>query len=678
MNLHKTRLLLLLFVLPIAITYGQDTISVAVRTNILTDKIQLRWAVSTPSAWYYTNKHGITIERYTLMRGDGTLDIPEKVVLTPTPLKPHPLDDWQQIAQSDNYAAIIAQSLYGDDFEVSGGKKDIGQIIALSQEQEQRFAMSMFAAEMSFPAALFAGWGYEDTTVKPGERYLYRIVPVSPDETKHIETGSAYVGLDDYQPLPRPLDLSAMWGNGNVMVTWNSRLLERYYSSYYIERSEDGKKFRRLTDVPLINMMDGDRMFYNDSIANNKTYYYRVVGLTAFSQEGPLSDTIQGQGSPKLIYNPNIIKAMPDDEGKVEVSWFFDEHGNDLLQSFELRRSDTDKGPFTPIVSGIKPNERTAIYEKPLPENYLVIAAIPKDGEETVSFPFLLQMEDSIPPAIPVGLEGYVDTTGVVHLKWTANTEPDLLGYRIYRGQTEGEELIPLTDIAVKANEYQDSIHIHNLNQKVYYAITALDRRYNQSELSETLILDKPDVIPPSPPFISKIEARDEGVYLEWIPGKEQLRSYIISRSDKTTGYREMIMTIINLDSTSYLDASAVGNTNYEYDVVAVSNSFLESAPSPTAAVKAKAKNTGMSIKSLKASRTDKGILLKWEHTVPDVKMVSIYRKEGGSPLSLWKTLEIWEREVLDNTAKRNTTYEYLLVIKNQNGKPVNAQTKIN
>ncbi|NDV70449.1 hypothetical protein D0T66_16230, partial [Dysgonomonas sp. 25] len=233
---------ILLFILLFCTTglYSQDTIRVSVKANVAKDKIQLRWAVNSPSAWYYTNKHGITIERYTLMRGEGILDTPEKVVLTPSPLKPHPLDDWQHIAQKDNYAAIIAQALYGDDFEVSGGEKDISQIIALSQEQEQRYAMSMFAAEMSYEAALFAGWGFEDKTAVQGERYLYRIIPVSPDTQKTVEMGSAYVGLDDYRELPRPLELDAIWGNGSVMVTWNSRLLEQYYTAYHLEKSEDG------------------------------------------------------------------------------------------------------------------------------------------------------------------------------------------------------------------------------------------------------------------------------------------------------------------------------------------------------------------------------------------------------------------------------------------------------
>jgi hypothetical protein len=646
------------------------------KPNVKTDRIQLRWAVNSPSAWYYTNKHGVTIERHTLMRDGRVLDTPETAVLTPVPLKPPPLNGWETIARSDSYAAIIAQALYGSDFEVSGGEKNLGEIISLSQEQEQRYAMSMFAAEMSYAAALFAGWGYEDTTVRPGERYLYRVIPVSPDTKKVVEAGSAYVGLEDFQPLPRPLELDAVWGNRSVMVTWNSKLLQKYYSAYYLERSDDGKTFNRLSDTPLANMMENDRMFFNDVIENDKACYYRLAGVTPFGEEGPYSDTIQGKGIPKLIYNPVITKAMPDDNGQVTVSWDFDERGNGDLSSFELRRSDTDKGPFLPVVSNIDPARRTAVYEKPLPENYLLIAAISKTGDETVSYPHLLQMEDTIPPAIPQGLEGYVDTTGIVHLKWVANIDSDILGYRIYRGQTQGEELIPITDIAVKATGFKDSVNIHNLNSKVYYAITALDRRYNQSGQTEPVVLDKPEVIPPSPPFITKCEATDRGVLLEWVTGRENLRSYIISRYEKGKGFRELIKIIANPDIKTYLDSTAVGGVHYGYDVVAINRNSLESVPSAVASVTAKQATDGAVIKSFKATRVANGIQLKWNHTVSDAKSILIYRKEGESALMSWKEADVWERELSDTTAKRNTAYQYLLVIKNREGIVLSAQTK--
>jgi uncharacterized protein len=657
---------------------AQDSIRVTLKTNVRKDMIQLRWAVNSPAAWYYTNKNGVNIERYTLMRNGTILSAPEKKVLTATPLRPHPLNDWQQIATTNNYAAIIAQALYGKTFEVSGGETGIGKVIALSQEQQQRYSMSMYAAELSFPAALFAGWGYEDKTAVKGERYLYRIIPVCNNPKKPIEMGSAYVSIDDYENLPQPQEVSAVFGNSSVLITWNYQLLLNYYSSYFLERTEDGKTFRRLSATPLTNITGGNRMFYTDSIVNNKTYYYRVIGLTPFTEEGPASDTIQGMGKSKLVYTPQITQVMPDDKGNLNVSWEFDKAGDKDLSSFELQRSNTSNGVFATVISGISPESRSVVYNTPQAENDLRIAAIPKEGEPSYSFPRLVQMADTIPPETPKGLEGSVDTTGVVHLKWMANTEPDLLGYRIHRGQTKGEELVPLNDAAIKATEFKDSVNIDNLNAKVYYSVTALDKRYNQSGKSTVIEITKPVMINPAPPFISKCEATDKGIRLEWTTGKDEtLQAYFIYRGEKTMEHTVLIKEIKNPQTKVYLDSTVTEGVVYKYEVESVNQGKLHSLPSPSVFVKAKNKTANAFIKDFTGKRTEKGIVLKWQHSLTNIKSISIYRKEGETAFSLWKEVDVWDKEVTDATAKRNIPYQYLLVIRGQYGKPVNAQIKV-
>jgi fibronectin type 3 domain-containing protein len=670
--------LFLLFIATASALRAGDTVSVTVRANVNANhQIQLRWAARSPSAWYYTNRNGVVVERYTLVRDGKRLEDPEKKLLTAKPLKPRPLGDWQEIATHNNYAAIIAQALYGDDFEVSGGETDIAQVIALSQEQEQRFAMSLFAADLSFPAALFAGWGVVDDDVRHGERYLYRVTPVCPDKKKVVEPGSAYIGPDDYSPLPKPVDVAAAWGNGSVMLTWNSQILERTYNAYRIERSEGGGAFRPLTDTPLTNLTGGSRMFYTDSIINGRSYSYRVSGLTPFGETGPASDTISGSGKGRLIYNPHILKAVPDKTGKVEVAWEFDKEGEKELSSFELRRGATDKGPFVPVASNIPPSDRSVLYEKPLPENYLVVAAIPREGEETVSFPFLLQMEDSIPPAVPVGLEGAIDSMGVAHIRWTPNRDADLLGYRVFRAQTAGEEPIPLTDIALSDTTFADTVRLFNLNRHVYYAVTALDKRYNQSALSAPLELEKPDLVPPSPPFITACKpTANGGVRLTWVAGDEALQAFDIYRApDK--GKRELIKTV-PADSIAYTDSTTQAETPYRYDVVAVSKGYLESDPSPSLYVKTGMKNTTVQIKSFKARRTGKGILLRWELTSPtEAKSATLYRKAGEEPLQLWQTVDPLHKTTTDESARTDVSYEYMLMIKNKAGMPVSKTIKV-
>ena len=681
MNKQRIILALTLLFACSASIYAQDSISVSVRANVTKNAVQLRWAVNSSSAWSYTNQNGMMIERLTIVRNGVVLDTPEEVRLTSEPIKPRPLDDWQHIAQTDDFAALIAQALYGDDFEVSSGEAGVGQLIAISQQQEQRYALSLYAADMSYPAALMAGWGFTDNTVVAGERYLYRVTPISPQPDKVIESGVVYTGLDDYEPLPRPFGLTSVFGNSSVLLTWDYTLLLSYYNAYYVERSDDNRTFNRLSSLPLTNIGDADRIFFTDTIPNNKTFYYRVVGLTPFGETSEPSDTIQGMAVPMLIYVPHINLVEPDDKGGVYVSWEFPEEGNGDITHFELQRSDTDKEPFKAVVENITPDARQCYYAKPQADNYLRIAAVPPSGGPTYSFPRMLQMVDSIPPAMPQGLEVIVDTTGIAHLTWQANTDEDIYGYRIFRAQTKGEELIPLTDVAVKNTFYQDSISVHNLNAKVYYAISALDKRYNQSALCPTVEVTKPVMIIPASPVINKYEATEAGVRLTWVTNRDEtLQSFIIRRGEASADEMQTIHTQSATDNREYLDEDILAGMTYRYEIIAINSGQKQSEPSPFVSVRAKANVSGKAeaIGKFTASRNSNGITLKWEHGVKDVKSARMYRKEGEETMMLWKEFSVWDKEITDNTAKQNTSYEYLLVLKDTSGRNVTKNVKIN
>lgn len=653
----------------------QDTIRIAVRANATENGIiQLRWVSNSPAAWRFTNTNGIIIERYTLMRGEGILDTPEKVVLTLTPLKPPVLDEWKDIATQNPKAAIIAQALYGKDFEMSGGRSGVSEMIALSQEQEQRFAMSMFAADQSYSAALFARWGFEDKTAVKGERYLYRVIPAGKDTKKVLEEGPAYIGTDDYEMLPKPLDLNGIFGNNSVLITWNYTLLQATYNAYNIERSTDGKTFQRLNKNPLLNFTGGDRIFYTDSIENGKTYYYRVKGLTLFGEEGIVSDTVEGKGIDKLDYTPHIVRIVPDGE-TVNVLWEFEEAGNKDIAKFELQQSVTESGMFETVTTDISPDKRSVPYSPTSLQNYLRIAAIPKEGNATYSYPFLFQQSDSIPPATPEGLDGLIDSVGVVRLTWRANTESDMLGYRVLRGQTQNDDLIPLNDIAIQDNFFTDTVSLKTLNAKVFYAVAAIDKRYNQSPESPSIALQRPLQVKPAPPYITLCESSEEGIKLEWTAGNDEtITGYAVWRNEGKE--MKLLKSILSPEEKSFVDKTASDDVSYSYQVVS-SNEYKNSDPSPAASARKSGKVPADAIRKFKGKRTDGGILLKWEIATKDCKSVAIYRKDGNAAFVLWNTPELYTNELLDNTAKRNFTYEYLIAIKDLNGKITQTQTKV-
>lgn len=650
----------------------RDTVRVSVRANVKSDVIQLRWAVNSPGAWKQGTRAGFHVERYTVVRNGVILNPAERVELTAAPLVPKPLNAWESLATKNNYAAIIAQALYGEDFQLSNSDaKGVGKFIALAQELEQRYLVSTYAADLCYPAALLAGWGFEDRTVRPGERYLYRIIPVVPAKGIRVAQGSVYVGLQDYKPLPQPQELTSVFGDKSVMLTWNYKVLGNVYNAYYIEKSADGKNFKRISETPFTNMngkggVPTERMYYLDTLASNIIVaHYRVTGITSFGEEGPASDVVSGQGKGRLIYVPHIQKAIPNREGGVDITWEFDERGNSLVRGFELQRSNTDKGPFVPVVKNILPGARNVTYASLQSSNYFVIAAVPHDGEATVSFPVMVQPADTVPPSAPVGVRGVVDSLGVVRLTWTANAEPDLLGYRIYRGQTTDEELIPLNDVAVRINQFTDTLDVYNLNNMVYYAVTAVDQRYNQSGQSPAVALEKPELVPPSPPVITRYTLAAKGVVLEWVTGgEENIGSLKLYRQERGGEEKVLLKEFTDVHATGYTDSTAQGNRYYGYTLVCVTRKGLASPPSRVVTVQAPVNAAGsgrFSAFAAKRSRKDGTIALEWKHDLNDVKSYELYKSEGDKGASLWKVVRGFEHGIQDGDVKPGTVYEYMI-----------------
>jgi fibronectin type 3 domain-containing protein len=650
---------------------AQDSLRVSVIANIRQGVVQLRWGVNTPLAWKQTNRYGFKLERFTVMRNNEVLPTAERTVLAEV-IKPQPLDNWKDLATQNNYAAIIAQALYGEKFQLTGNDtKGVSKFIALAQEMEQRYMVAMYAAELCYPAAVMAGWGYEDKNVKRGERYLYRVTPLTPENVIRIANGSAYISLKDMQPLPQPQELAAVFGDKTVLLTWNYGLLKNTYVSYFVEKSLDGKIFNRLTKLPLANMnahegKPSNRMFYIDSLKNNSLItHYRIIGVTSFSEEGPASDTVKGQGVYKLIYIPHITRSIPNTAGGIEIEWEFDERGNTELKHFELQWSNNHNGPFVSVKSGIQPGLRKTVYDSLRETNYFAIKAVPMQGEGTVSFPVLVQPSDSIPPAPPTGLIGVIDTLGVVKLSWNKNLEKDLLGYQIYRAQTKGEELIPLTSVAIRTNQFVDTINVRNLNTKVYYAVTAVDRRYNQSNKSAVTEIIKPELVPPSTPVFTQYEVTPKGILLGWETGQEEnLGKICLFRREQGSKENKLIKTFIDLNTRSFVDSTVSVNQMYSYQLTTVTAKGLSSPPSPSISIQtnSKTRTTGNIVSfTAKVNRKEKLVDVVWEHDLTDVKGFELYKGETGKPVSLWRVTKGFEKQVKDKDVKPGTQYDYII-----------------
>ncbi|UZO79830.1 hypothetical protein NBT05_12810 [Aquimarina sp. ERC-38] len=635
------------------------------------NSILLRWGVTTPTSWKYANDYGYIIERKTITRGGEILKDSEVTLLTEQPIKPQPMIKWEEFTEKNKNAAIVAQALYGESFEVDleGGGNAMVSIVNQASALEQRFSFALFAADQDFEVAKFSGLGFVDASVLPGEQYLYTIKTAITEEKLSVKPGGVYLGLQDFQPLPEPLDVNGIFKDQSVALSWNYVLLKRQYNNYMVERSTDGGvTFDRLDHIPVANLSEkvknpSDRMFYLDSLPQNgKEYQYRVKGISPFGEVGPPSDIVKGQGVKALGFTPGIASVkLSETEDTVLLIWEFPEEGMEQLSHFELNRSDKVRGGYQVHTPNISKAQRQIEVGNLQAINYFNITAVGVDGSKRGSFPKMVQLDDSTPPAIPIAITGTIDSTGVVQLQWQQNLENDFLGYRVFRANMENEEFTQVTVEPISKSSFTDTVSVRLLNNTIYYKVQAFDKRYNPSEFSEVAAIKKPDIIPPTQPVFGSFLVEEGKVILKWIASSsEDALKTLVYRKEKG---KEDIWELVAekaIAETKFEDTSIVPATTYLYTILTMDSSGLESEP----VVPLSITTTKTSIKAVDRFQAvvnveAQNIKITWKYTGGEVVEYSLFKAGEEEPLTLYKVFKEGHKDFIDSNLKINTNYTY-------------------
>ena len=635
-------------------------------------KIQLRWAPTNPSIWQKLNIYGYEIQRFRLKKDGKLLDNPNKIVLA-SELKPEPSTQWETVVKKDDYAAVLAQALYGKKFSVQNmNSNGISQIINVAKEASQRYAFALYAADISFPLAIKAGLGFEDTTIVAGEEYVYRIKSMVPEKNLKIKEGSVVVSTLDLESLPKPKDLVVVSQDNGVLLTWDIARYKSLFSYYYVERSENETDFKQLNQLPLVQMNADKkedivhRMMYVDTIKKHKKYFYRIKGISPFGEVSPPSEVVPYEGISSLTAVPRILKHRFDTLGNIEIEWEFDKEFENQINGFELLSATQEKGPYKVIKSVIPSSHRKTIYINPKPSNYLRVKALAKVGQSTTSLTNFVQTIDSIPPVAPSELVGTIDTLGIVRLEWKANTESDLLGYRVFKANLDTEAINQLTVDPIKRTTFIDTVSIKSLNHKIYYQIVAEDNRYNTSPYSSKLELSIPDVIPPTAPIFSDYLVNNEGVHLTWIPSSSSdVYTHQIYRQEVKESNEAWDLIFETKVDTTFTDTKLKDATTYRYRVFAKDHQGLQSLPSTSVTLTSGTNTTQDLIRGFTAipDRLNRKIILGWKKTPSEVVEILIYKSKNDKSPVLWKQLPGSINKIEDKKIHIGSKYTYILKV---------------
>src|SRR6218665_587367 len=632
--------------------------------NPKADKIQLRWAPASYIAWEIGNKYGYLVERFTLTANGVLVDKPAVSLLTPQPVKAYTLEQMEAASEKDEKTGGIAENFYGEQKKAKP-EEGIGAFFENKNQNDWRMAMALFTCDLSVAAAQSAGLFLEDREVKKGEKYFYRIFAAQQPKNLAIDTAYVFASLDNPKSLAPPQELTLACADSTATLGWLTTITKGMYSAWLMERSSDGKKFAPVSDLPIIPTNPDARGFsyYQDKLPDNeKTYHYRLRGITPFGEYGPYSEEVKGMGMPAVSERPVMDTIAVIENKKIELRWQLPGELPKQLSRIIVTRSENSGGPYEAIAE-LKPKTLIYVDKKPMGINYYRIKGVSKRGKEIYSFPYFAQLTDISPPAPPTGIEGKIDSAGAVTLSWKANAEKDLQGYRVFRANSLREEFVEVKKIILPTQSFMDTVNIHTLPSKVFYKVIAVDKNFNPSEYSEPLTIKRPDIIPPVSPVFTKTYRSDslKAIVLKWINSpSEDAAKYILRRINVKDSRRTEAAAWEAADKReSYIDKGMEQGKTYRYELTVVDDSGNKTKEISGDVFFETGKRNPVAEWTAEGDAAKKQVLLRWKCDEPNIKKYYIYRSKNNAPYILFQTIDGKESNYTDNHVTSGAGYRY-------------------
>ena len=609
--------------------------------------VVLRWAPINHTDWRLVSRQGFWLERAVL--DDSTNAIVENY----RPLSKEPIRPWSEAdcrakinPQTDRYAALAAQAMYGKTFAtkpVDSSNNYLGNIINAAEEEENRHAMALFAADVSPLAAEVLGLRYVDYPVRFGYKYVYRLVAVPhPTGLYKLDTSGFIITQKDAEPLQPVQDITTKSFDGKIQFTWRKTLGINNYTAFFIERSEDNKNFTSLNKDPLLQFhntakeADAGLVTFTDTLIQNyKTYYYRMRGIDAFGEYSPYSKPIAANGRDMTPYPaPYLQKIDKRTPTSYTIVWEIPKSPFTDLKGFYVMRCDKVDGQYTTLTPKmLAPSERkfedtSASATK---TNYYAIIAVDTAGNVSSSQTRMVFSYDETPPAKPNGLTGSIDTNGIVTIKWALGKEPDLKGYHIFFANSKVDEFTSPAAEMIFDTLFMDTILIKTLTKHIYYKIIAVDNNLNTSEYSDILELLKPDVVPPVQPVIGEYLVTDSTVWFNWArsASADVAKQNVYRRLSPNGDWA--LLTTLKPSEDHYFDRNFGRDKAYQYSIEAVDSADLTSPKSYPLSIKTLSANVAQLVaQNLTAVFVEdkKTATLTWENPKTDEKIADwlVYR----------------------------------------------------
>ncbi len=313
---------------------------------------------------------------------------------------------------------------------------------------------------------------------------------------------------------------------------------------------------------------------------------------------------------------------------------------------------------------------------KKLEKNFYIVETVDTAGNLASSLQAYGEVLDSIPPGIPNGFVGTIDSTGVVTLNWNKNPEEDVIGYQVYFANDSNNVFAQITSGPYDALSIIDTVSIKTLTRHVYYRITAVDFKFNISPFSKIIELERPDIIPPNSPVFTDYKITKEGCDLSWASSTSNDIDYqVLSRKKDNDDWNEILKC--DTKTTDYRDTTILPNTQYQYCIVAVDKSGLISDTINILNVKSPDFKIKKSVDSLSYKIDNKSVILNWDTKYNNIYASQLFRRSNNKPYQRIATIGSDKKEFEDRDIKPKIEYSYMIKIIFSDGEESNFSDEI-
>ncbi|MBK8498307.1 MAG: hypothetical protein IPL52_05705 [Flavobacteriales bacterium] len=640
--------------------------------------VRLRWAPDAAGGWLNANQLGYTVERIDLGAIGDTSSRESRsfTALSASPMKPIGIQGWKDLhtqKPDDIYIMVAGEMIHSALLPKNMGFT--GDIRAASDALKERFGFALLAADLSWPAAEASAVAYVDNAVVPGRQYMYRVKVAGATASYPIEEGAVLVGTAKADVIKRPVITRVNEQDSLVMISWPRAVHEEWFTAYDVERSDNnGASWKKINPRPFVSFTNPelpatqDVIVYTDTIDVTKQQYaYRIIGLTAFGTRSDPSTAITARWRDRTPPpSPTGVRAT-EKKGAIEITWDYPAGVTDLKGFHITRGSSVASDDHNLNSELLPPNARSFIDQAPelLKHNYYLVIAVDTANNPGLSMSAMGSVVDSIPPAQPFGLEGKVDTNGVVTLKWRLGKEPDLYGYHIFWRNQRDHVGARLTGTAVRDTMFVDTISMRTLTEKVYYEVMAVDLNRNGSKHSEMVELKRPDLRPPTAPIFTDYRVNDDGIWIKWAPSSSEdvTRHVVVRRIVGEAKWDTVARIPASMRKYAFDDPDTGKPAYYEYNVLAFDDAGW-STPAPRT-VKLRMNSVDrlprVEVITAHADTMKKVVELKWDYAPRDGVKFILYKRTGTGAWQQAKLFTSDARVYKDRLVKPGIEYTYFI-----------------